>query len=38
MLDYQERMFNEFNPQSQTYVKYDDSHYLLFLHEQAAEQ
>ena len=31
-------MFNEFHPQRQTFVKYDESHYLLFLNEQAAEQ
>ena len=31
-------MTTQFNPQRQTYVKYDDSNYLLFLHEQAAEQ
>ena len=31
-------MTTQFNPQRQTYVKYDDSHYLLFLNEQAAEQ
>ena len=31
-------MTTKFNPQRQTYVKYDDSHYLLFLHEQTAEQ
>lgn len=31
-------MTTQFNPQRQTFVKYDDSHYLLFLHEQAAEQ
>ena len=31
-------MTTQFNPQRQTYIKYDDSHYLLFLHEQAAEQ
>lgn len=31
-------MNTAFNPQRQTYIKYDDSHYLLFLHEQAAEQ
>ena len=31
-------MTTQFNPQRQTYVKYDDSHYLLFLHEQEAEQ
>lgn len=27
-----------FNPQRQTYMKYDNNHYLLFLHEQEAEQ
>ena len=31
-------MTTQFNPQRQTFVKYDDNHYLLFLHEQAAEQ
>ena len=31
-------MITQFNPQRQTYIKYDDSHYLLFLHEQIAEQ
>ena len=31
-------MTTQFNPQRQTFVKYDDSHYLLFLHEQEAEQ
>lgn len=31
-------MTTQFNPHRQTYIKYDDSHYLLFLHEQAAEQ
>ena len=31
-------MTTQFNPQRQTFVKYDDSHYLLFLNEQAAEQ
>ena len=31
-------MTTQFNPQRQTYIKYDDSHYLLFLNEQAAEQ
>ena len=31
-------MTTKFNPQRQTFVKYDDSHYLLFLHEQTAEQ
>ena len=31
-------MTTQFNPQRQTYIKYDDSHYLLFLHEQTAEQ
>ena len=31
-------MTTQFNQQRQTFVKYDDSHYLLFLHEQAAEQ
>ena len=30
-------MTTQFNPQRQTYIKYDDSHYLLFLNEQAAE-
>lgn len=31
-------MTTQFNPQRKTYIKYDDSHYLLFLNEQAAEQ
>ena len=31
-------MTTQFNPQRQTFVKYDDSHYLLFLNEQVAEQ
>lgn len=31
-------MTTQFNPQRQTFVKYDDSHYLLFLKEQTAEQ
>ena len=31
-------MTTQFNPHRQTYIKYDDSHYLLFLNEQAAEQ
>ena len=31
-------MTTQFNPQRQTFVKYDDSHYLLFLNEQEAEQ
>ena len=31
-------MTTQFNPQRQTYIKYDDSHYLLFLHEKATEQ
>ena len=31
-------MTTQFNPQRQKYIKYDDSHYLLFLNEQAAEQ
>ena len=31
-------MTTQFNPQRQTYIKYDDSHYLLFLNEQDAEQ
>ena len=31
-------MTTQFNPQRQTYIKYDDSHYLLFLNEQVAEQ
>ena len=31
-------MTTQFNPQRQTFVKYDDSHYLLFLNEQTAEQ
>ena len=31
-------MTTQFNTQRQTYIKYDGSHYLLFLHEQAAEQ
>ena len=31
-------MTTQFNPQRQTYIKYDNSHYLLFLNEQEAEQ
>ena len=31
-------MTTSFNPQRQTYIKYDDNHYLLFLNEQEAEQ
>ena len=31
-------MTTQFNPQRQTYIKYDDRHYLLFLNEQTAEQ
>lgn len=31
-------MTTQFNPQRQTYIKYDDGHYLLFLNEQTAEQ
>ena len=31
-------MTTQFNPQRQTYIKYDDIHYLLFLNEQEAEQ
>ena len=31
-------MTTQFNPQRQTYIKYDDSNYLLFLNEQEAEQ
>lgn len=31
-------MTTQFNPQRQTFVKYDDSHYLLFLNEQETEQ
>ena len=31
-------MTTQFNPQRQTYIKYDDNHYLLFLNEQEAEQ
>ena len=31
-------MTTQFNPHRQTYIKYDDSHYLLFLNEQEAEQ
>ena len=31
-------MTKQFNPQRQTYIKYDDRHYLLFLNEQEAEQ
>ena len=31
-------MTTQFNPQRQTYIKYDNSHYLLFLNEQAVEQ
>ena len=31
-------MTTQFNPQRQTYIKYDYIHYLLFLNEQEAEQ
>lgn len=31
-------MKTSFNPHRQSYMKYDNSHYLLFLNEQAAEQ
>ena len=31
-------MITSFNPQRQSYMKYDDNHYLLFLNEQEAEQ
>lgn len=31
-------MTTSFNPQRQSYMKYDNEHYLLFLHEQEAEQ
>lgn len=31
-------MKTSFNPQRQSYMKYDNEHYLLFLHEQEAEQ
>lgn len=31
-------MTTQFNPQRQSYMKYDNSHYLLFLNEQEAEQ
>ena len=31
-------MTTQFNPQRQTYIKYDDNHYLLFLEEKEAEQ
>lgn len=31
-------MITNFNPQRQSYMKYDDNHYLLFLHEQEVEQ
>lgn len=31
-------MTTQFNQQRKTYIKYDDSHYLLFLNEQSAEQ
>ena len=31
-------MTTQFNPQRQTYIKYDNEHYILFLHEQEAEQ
>ena len=31
-------MTTQFNLQRQTYIKYDNSHYLLFLNEQEAEQ
>ena len=31
-------MITSFNPHRQSYMKYDNTHYLLFLHEQEAEQ
>lgn len=31
-------METAFNPQRQSYAKYDDNHYLLFLNEQEATQ
>ena len=31
-------MTTQFNPHRQSYMKYDNSHYLLFLNEQEAEQ
>ena len=31
-------MTTQFNPHRQTYIKYDNTHYLLFLNEQEAEQ
>lgn len=31
-------MTTQFNPQRQSYMKYDNTHYLLFLQEQEAEQ
>lgn len=31
-------MTTQFNPQRQSYMKYDNEHYLLFLNEQKAEQ
>ena len=31
-------MITSFNPQRQSYMKYDNSHYILFLHEQEDEQ
>ena len=31
-------MNTSFNPQRQSYMKYDNNHYLLFLHEQEDEQ
>ena len=31
-------MITSFNPQRQSYMKYDNTHYLLFLNEQEAEQ
>ena len=31
-------MTTQFNPQRQSYMKYDNTHYLLFLNEQEAEQ
>ena len=31
-------MTTSFNPHRQSYMKYDNNHYLLFLNEQAAEQ
>ena len=31
-------MTTSFNPHRQSYMKYDNEHYLLFLHEQEAEQ